>query len=828
MIWKRSHSEVGGCRLFDKSRDSPLSLQRIGCLYQSPAIFWPPIQMTGSYSMQNRFKWILQPTTAVPEETRSLTGGHWLIPERLHRAGLTTESEIRAFLDPDFYPQSDPYDLPDLDIGVSLVASSLRRGGRILIWGDSDLDGLTATALLYTALREAGGVVRYHVPRRDGVGRGSGDDQLREWMKQGIALIISGDTGISSAEALAVAKSARVDIVVIGHQLPQNTWPEATAVISPLRLPSGHRMRELPVVGVAFELMRALRAGSGSSALLDLAAIGIVGDGATLLNETRYLLQRGLESIRHTARPGLQSLIGTAGLSPHDLDESDLHFSLGPRLSAQGRLGDPGDAVELLSTADPARAAELASQIEGMNARRRLESRLVEESAHDLLEKDPSVLEYAAIVLAHPEWGGGTVGIVASRLAELHQRPVILLGESGGLLVGAARSVAGCNITEALRDCSDQLVRYGGHAMAAGVALRADKLSDFRRRFSGAVRERLPVDGGRQTILIDGTVSLDQIDPALARELRRLAPFGNGNPRPTFVTRDLRMVRQRKFGRRGDHLQFVVEDRAGNRQTANWWRAGLNDLSSGRFNLAWNLSFNRLRGAQEEGPALLLDVVDFESVEETIAVTSGTGDGRPAREVFDLRFDPNPEMRLDEIRSDHPEAAVWCEGEAGIDGLPRNELSPSATLIIWTTPPGPTELERVLERVRPQQVFIFNQSPPTFTMEQFLRQLGSRLKFVISSRQGRTSLGELAGSLARRELEIRYGLEWFAAKGQIAFDLRRNGVITVSPTTGNGQVAQPRLEALLLASLEETAAYRRAAPLIESASTAPVDPEDSD
>ena len=764
-------------------------------------------------------RWIELPAVAVPDELQRVTGGHPLVAERLVRAGITTESAVRGFLDPDCYTESDPFDLPDLEIGVERVARAIRNGETILVWGDFDVDGQTATALLYTSLREAGADVRYHVPLRNGEGHGIALNRLREWLGHGVGLIITCDTGISSHEAVEVATSAGVDIVITDHHLPEATLPKARAVINPMRLEPGHPLRELPGVGVAFELIRGLQLRPDCSNLLDLVALGVVADVAILRNETRNLLQRGLDVINGkghpggTGRPGLRALIDVAGLRLPDLDESDLGFALGPRLNAQGRLGDARDGVELLATDDPVRAAELASQLEGMNARRRLESRLVEESALALLDREPSLLDYAAIVLAHAEWSGGVVGIVANRLAELHQRPVILLGEKDGLLAGSARSVAGCNITEALGACSDLLARYGGHTMAAGVALPSANLFEFRRRFSIAIRERIPADGGRRSLLIDGTIDLGQINSDFALELRRLAPFGNGNPPPVFVSRDLRVVRRRKLGRRGDHLQLLVEDRAGRRLSAIWWKAGQIEIPPGRLNLAWNLTFNRFQRPPGQPPELQLEILDLQPLEESVSVHSGDGDGPPGLEIEDLRLHPDAEGKLAEVRSLHPEAIVWREGATTVEGLRRNELSPSPTLVIWTTPPGPIELKRVLERVKPRKLVIFNQSPPEPTLDQLLRQLGSRLKFVISSRRGETSLEELAGSMARREMEIRYALEWFAAHGQINFDLRPNGTVTIAQANTGRRSDDGTIERLLRSSLEETAAYRRTAPL---------------
>jgi single-stranded-DNA-specific exonuclease len=761
-----------------------------------------------SKAMDRRLNWQMRPPIAVPDELRRLVGGEPLVAERLVRLGLSGEAEVKAFLEPDQYRESSPFELPDLEIGAARLATAIRGGERILIWGDFDVDGQTASALLYTALREVGANVEYHIPLRLGEGHGIYLPRLQAWLDRGIDLIVTCDTGITSHDAVELAQRSGVEMVITDHHLPGETLPPALAVINPMRLPEGHRLRDLPGVGVAYELIRGLGVLPKIEQLLDLVALGIVADVAIQRDETRYLLQRGIATMRLTERVGLQSLIEVAGLSPLEIDETAIGFSLGPRLNAQGRLGDARDGVELLTTTDRARASELASQLEGMNARRRLESRLVEESAAALLERDQSILEYAAIVLAHPDWSGGVVGIVANRLAEIHNRPVILLGEKDGVLAGSARSVAGCNVTEALRQCSELLIRFGGHTMAAGLSLRTTDLFEFRRRFSIAVRKMRAGIDDRPILEIDGKVGFDRLSLEFAGELGRLGPFGNGNPPLTLVTSGLRLVRKKALGRRGDHLELQLEDREGRRQRAIWWKAGKAEIPSDRFSLAWRLSISRF----EQTPEVLLEVIDLQA-DEPVEIRNGAPtspdaeSGRPVTE--DLRHDPDPHLRLAELIGLYPLAIVWSEGDSTVSGCRRHELTPAPVLIIWTAPPGPSELNSALERVKPERVILFHQPSAAVSLEIFLQRLGGLLKFIIGKRDGRTTVEELAGALAQRASAVGYGLEWFASNGQISLERRRNGQVQVERGANGRTETQPAIEDLLRATLDETAAYRR-------------------
>ncbi|HMZ21751.1 MAG TPA: single-stranded-DNA-specific exonuclease RecJ, partial [Blastocatellia bacterium] len=484
-------------------------------------------------------RWQFPQTVFIPDDLRDFVGGHLLVAERLVRSGLTDIAAAQAFLDPNFYQPASPFELPDMTVAVERLDRAIRLREPILIWGDFDVDGQTATALLFTALRALDADVQYHVPLRDGEGHGIHLPKLHDWLAKGIKLIITCDTGITSHKAVSTAQSAGVDVVITDHHLLGDTLPAALAVINPMRLPSSHALRQLPGVAVAYELMAALGGLSNPDELLDLVALGIVADVAEQKNDTRYLLQRGLAQMRLSSRPGLRALLELARVNQLTLDETDVGFAIAPRLNAQGRMGDAADSVELLSTDDAARAAELANQLEGMNARRKLESRQVEVSARRLLENEPSLLDYAAVVLAHPDWTGGVVGIVANRLAEEFHKPVVLLCEQGDQAFGSARSIPGVNVTDALKACREKLLKFGGHAMAAGMTLRREDVFDFRRLLSRAVRELTVEPAEEPALLIDAVVRLSEINFAFDSDVRRLAPFGNGNPPLVLAATDL-------------------------------------------------------------------------------------------------------------------------------------------------------------------------------------------------------------------------------------------------------------------------------------------------
>lgn len=744
--------------------------------------------------------WQLVQPVFVPDELRNFVGGHAIVAERIAHIGITDVDAANAFLDPNAYAVTSPFELPDMDRAVERLQRAIQLNEPILIWGDFDVDGQTATTLLFTALRNLGANVQYHVPLRDGEGHGINLPKLREWLARGVKLIITCDTGITSHEAVNVASAAGVDVIITDHHLLGDTLPTALAVINPMRLPVGHKLRELPGVAVAYELIAALTSKSCDE-LLDLVALGIVADVAELKHETRYLLQRGLTMMRATTRPGLLALLQSAEVNQLAMDESDIGFKLAPRLNAQGRMGNAADSVELLSTSDAARAADLAYQLEQMNARRKLESQLVEDSAHNLLEREPSLLDYAAIVLSHPDWKGGVAGIVANRLAEAYHKPVVLLCEENENAFGSARSVAGVNITDALKACREKLTKFGGHAMAAGLSLRREDVFEFRRLLSRAVRSMTAEIAEEPTLAIDSYVLLKEITREFEQDIRRLAPFGNGNPALTLATTDLRLIRKRKLGRKGDHLELIVADDAGNQQRVLWWNVGERELPGGRFDLAYNLRLSRFNNEAE----LVLEFVDLQPREsETIEISS-----EDAFQIEDCRSD-DPHAKLAEILATHPDAIVWREADSSVAGCNRTELRPAETLIVWTSPPGPDEWNAALERVKPRRVMFFGQNPTELSLESLLQRLGGLLKFALSSKGGETTIQELAAAMAQRDDAIRYGLRWFQFKGLISVELRASGKLKLSQGGGeDNQSEQSAMEKLLRNALEEIAAFRR-------------------
>ncbi len=749
-------------------------------------------------------RWLEPEPLPAPAELVQAVGGHPLVAATLARRGLSTPGAARAFLDPDAYTPTPASALPDLDAAVERLARALDRGERILVWGDFDVDGQTATTVLVEGLRRLGAQVAYNIPVRAEDSHGITLPKLQAWLQEGIDLLLTCDTGVAEHAAVDLARSRGTDVILTDHHELPPTLPDALAVINPNRLADGHPLRNLPGVGVAYKLIEGLYAQQGRAGeetrFLDLVALGIVADVAIQRADTRYLLQRGLLALRSSERLGLQLLAEQAGLNLAGLTEEDIGFALAPRMNALGRLGDANPMVDFLTTADRTRAAVLAARLEALNSRRKLDQAQILEAARARLERDPGLLDPHVLVLEHPEWPGGIIGLVAGQLARELGKPVILLHTGDGAARGSARSMEGVHITEVLARCAHLLDGFGGHAGAAGLSLPLENLPALRRELDRAVREVVGEDLPEPTLGIDAILDWSEPDLALAGDLARLGPFGSGNPPLTLASRGLRIVQRTQLGRSGDHLKLTLEDPQGVRQEVLHWFSGSTTPPEGILDLAYQLSIHTFRGEQQARltwvaarPSQLAGVVQ-----------------RPRkREVLDLRDSANPQAALAAVQAEHPDAVVFAEG---LGAKPqgsghRQEIGPAADLVLWSPPPSPAVLHNILSRAEPQRVHLLLVPEDPLDVSGLLQQLAGLARFAI--RTGRTTtLPELAAVLGVTEPTVAQGLSWLERKGMVSVEEVYEEIrLREGPGTKTGDV--PAAETTLQALLEEQRAFQR-------------------
>ncbi len=745
-------------------------------------------------------RWIDPPPVELPASFADL-GLPPLIAQTLVRRGINTPEAARAFLHPDSIP-STPF--PNIEPAVERINAAIRDHEMICVWGDFDVDGQSSTTLLVQTLQALDGNVVYYIPIRGKESHGIHIETLKPIIDNGARLIVTCDTGITAYEAIDYANSRGVDVVVTDHHELGITLPNAKAIVNPKLLPEDHILATLAGVGVAYKLAEALLIENRKSEiinLLDLVALGLIADVALLKGETRSLVQRGIQVLRNTSRIGLRVIAELSGTSLESVNEETIGFTFAPRLNALGRLSDANPAVELLLSHDPVRTRVIATQIEGLNAQRRLLTNQVYEAAEAQLRENPDLLSEPALILSNQHWPGGVVGIVANKLVERYRKPSILLNQSeDGTLRGSARSIEGLNITEAIATQKNLLLGFGGHPMAAGLALESGKLSDFRKGLGRAIEKQLgKIVREEPTLQIDAWLGLNDVNLDFAESLEALAPFGAGNPSLTFATHKVSLKSVSTIGKAREHLRLNVEDENGNVQLVLWWGGAGAELpeEGSKFDIAYSMRASTFRGDKQ----VTLQLEEFRIVEEAPPELK-----QRKIEIVDYRLESA--RSLAKLQEQVPALQIWAEGADKTNGKSRFELQLADELAIYTTPPSPTELRAALEMVRPKKVYLFGVSPAPEKPDAFLTRLAGFAKYVINQKGGKVIVGELAVATGQREGAIRLGLEWLAAGSHISIQ-RDDDTLLLSP--GNGELNQYLQRELYLAVkgiLEETAAYR--------------------
>lgn len=494
--------------------------------------------------------------------------------------GLKTPAEVRAFLDSGLTSLSDPYDIPDMDRAIARIKTAVKQAEIVLVHGDYDADGLTATAIMVSALARLGADVRYFIPHRIDHGYGFNAPGVKAAVACGAGLIITVDCGITSFDAVRAAREAGIDVIITDHHEPQRRpstegaahdaaraaefhLPGARAVVNPKLREDRPEMAKLSGAGVAFKLCQALSLdpdlgypADDAYRLLDLATLGTVADVVPVTGENRILLKQGLGLIANSTRPAFRLLRQISGTEGREVRSGLLSYTIAPRLNAAGRMGHAQDVVRLLLSEDEAEAGRLAEWIDRMNSERQKVEGEVFEMA---LEQLAAVRGAPAIVLSGEGWHPGVVGIVAARISEECFRPAFALSIEDGVAKGSGRSIPGFDLYEGLSACSDLLLGFGGHRQAAGLRLRASDIPAFTERICSVAAAALAGADLTPLLEIDADLTFAEITPSLVRELEALAPLGYGNPEPVLGAKGLEVVTPRIVGK--NHLKMRLKQR---------------------------------------------------------------------------------------------------------------------------------------------------------------------------------------------------------------------------------------------------------------------------
>ena len=520
-----------------------------------------------------------------------------LIVQLLHNRGISDPQEARTFLD-DRGTQHDPFALKDMDKAVTRLRQAIHRGEAVAVYGDFDTDGVTATALLVDTLSALGARVQPYIPHRVDEGYGLNLGALRKLWRAGVRVVVTVDCGIRSVHEVHQAKD-HLDLIITDHHSIGPEPPPAVAIINPHQRDCAYPFKKLAGVGVAYKLAEALlrvdakmerSSRLDADSLLELVALGTVADLMPLLGENRALVQRGLEVLNNTPRPGVEALMADASLRRGKVSATTIGFRLGPRLNAAGRIDSALLAYELLTSRDPLRTRELASQLGQLNQRRQELTEQTVAAAEAQVQRDPDAY---LLFAGSPDFRSGVVGLAASRLTDAHYRPSAVLELGKKTSRASCRSIPEFNITAALEECRDLLIRFGGHAAAAGFTVATHNLEALRHRLQAIAAQQLSDVDLRPTLEIDAQVPLEDIDWDTRAMLDRLEPCGMENPQPVLLSTGVHVRRWRAIGTASQHLKLDLADSRRRSWDAVYFRRG--DLASqipARVDVAYVLDVN--------------------------------------------------------------------------------------------------------------------------------------------------------------------------------------------------------------------------------------------
>ena len=521
-----------------------------------------------------QFKWNYTPPADIQANAAKDLGEKLgispILASLLIRRGITTESAAKRFFRPQLADLINPFLMKDMDAAVDRLNDAMGHKERILVYGDYDVDGCTAVALVYKFLRQFYSNIDYYIPDRYDEGYGVSKKGIDFAKETGVKLIIILDCGIKAIEEITYAKEQGIDFIICDHHVPDEVMPPAVAILNPKRPDDSYPFKNLCGCGVGFKFMQAFAKNNNIPfsrlvPLLDFCAVSIAADLVPVVDENRILAFHGLKQLNQNPSLGLKAIVDICGLNGRELSMSDIIFKIGPRINASGRMENGKKSVDLLVEREYSLALDQAKHIDEYNEQRKDVDRQMTEEANQIVARLESQKHQSSIVLYDEHWKKGVIGIVASRLTEIYFRPTVVLTRDENLATGSARSVAGFDVYAAIKSCRDLLLNFGGHTYAAGLTMKWADVKEFRKRFQAYVEEHIEPEQREAILDIDAVIDFKDITKKLHTDLKRFAPFGPGNPKPLFCTLDVYDFGTSKVvGREQEHIKLELVDSKSN------------------------------------------------------------------------------------------------------------------------------------------------------------------------------------------------------------------------------------------------------------------------
>jgi single-stranded-DNA-specific exonuclease len=530
-----------------------------------------------------------------------------LIAQLLYNRGIEPE-EIALFLSVDHRLEGSPFLLPDISRAVSRVYKAVIARERIAVYGDFDVDGVTATVILGEGLSRLGAQVIPYIPDRVNEGHGLKISALEKLQAQGVGLVITVDCGVTDLTEVKQAQDMGIDMIITDHHIPLGSLPRAVAVVDPKRKDSVYPYPDLAGAGVAFKFLQALFHRDSRekwlTRLMDLVVLATVTDLVTLVGENRYLVREGLKELNNSSRVGIQEMVKLTRLRPGELDAEDISWVLGPRLNAAGRMNDSSTSYQLLTTQSPEEARLLSLELEGKNTERQ---KLTNETLNRAREKVAAKLHLPLLIEGDESYSSGVIGLVAGRLTDEFYKPTVIINLGSEPCQGSCRSIAEFDITSALTECHDLLTTFGGHPLAAGFTIARQNLPKLEQRLMSLAMDQLGHLDLRPEIVIDAELPLSTFSGEAFNLMQKLSPFGRGNPQPTFLTRQVEVIECRNFGNQDEWLRLKLKQGNVTWQAVDFESQRKREDIPSQIDIVYNLEKSRWDGEE----VLSLNLRDF-------------------------------------------------------------------------------------------------------------------------------------------------------------------------------------------------------------------------
>jgi len=563
------------------------------------------VALSRGAKLSKRARWKILPP--VPDEYLNSSGLPHLIAQLLYNRGVKPES-IDPFLSADHRLEGNPFLLPDVSQAVSRVYEAVLARERIAVYGDFDVDGVTAIVILVEGLSRLGAEVVPYIPDRINEGHGLKIAALEKLRAQGVSLVITVDCGVTDLKEIKQAQDMGMDMIITDHHMPLKNLPRAVAVVDPKRKDAVYPYPELAGAGVAFKFLQALFHKDSRekwlARLMDLVVLATITDLVSLVGENRYLVKQGLRELRNSSRVGIQEMVRLAGLRPGELDTEDISWVLGPRLNAAGRMDNASTSYQLLTTQSPEEAHVLALELEGKNAERQ---KLTKDVLGRAKEKLAAKLHLPVLIEGDESYSIGVIGLVASKLVDEFYKPAIIVNIGPEFCQGSCRSIAEFDIVSALAECHDLLTTFGGHPLAAGFTVARRDLAQLEQRLVKLATDQLGHLELRPEIVIDAELPLSVLAGDTFNLIQKLNPFGRGNPQPTFLTRQVEVIECRNFGNQGDWLRLKLKQGNVTWQAVDFESQRKREEIPAHIDIVYNVEKSHWNGEE----VLRLNLLDF-------------------------------------------------------------------------------------------------------------------------------------------------------------------------------------------------------------------------